>query len=70
VPLSIHEIYKKDTKTGKGEERKKKKKHQKNLKTGGNPDTPTKLAHKTQRLKHHIRGTLALPRLEPKLLTS
>jgi hypothetical protein len=39
-------------------------KHPKNSKTRGNPKTPTKPAHKTQRLKHHIIGPLALPRLE------
>jgi hypothetical protein len=45
-------------------------KHLKNPKTGGNTKTPTKPTHKTQRLKHHIRGPLALPRLEPKPLAS
>jgi uncharacterized protein YgiB involved in biofilm formation len=57
---------KKPKQEGEGREEK----HPKNPKTWGNPKTTTKLAHKTQRLKHRIRGPLALPRLEPKLLTS
>jgi hypothetical protein len=44
--LSIQEVYKKDTKTGKRKRKKKKKegreeKHPQNLNTGGNPNTPT-----------------------------
>jgi hypothetical protein len=40
APLSIQEVYKKDTITGK------RKKHPKNPKTGGNLEIPTKPAHK------------------------
>jgi hypothetical protein len=56
--------------TPKQEKKGREEKHPLNQKTGGNPNIPTKPAHITQRLIHHIRGPLALPWLEPKPLAS